>query len=164
MWEKLLKEKREEFEQWYGKFKRHENFLQREFIILPGYQPDWREEIREKTQARLRGEKSLFKWKNFRALFKKKREWWDMLPPKVPPREYRVLCLDIPKKWPIRSLFLEEPEEPKTYMIQSHTTEIRLVKPVMIDLHAVICQVSEDGEAGPSERAAAASNEEYYSS
>ncbi len=108
------------------------------------------------------GEKSLFKWKNFKALFKKKREWWDMLPPKVPPREYRVLYLDIPKKWPIRSLLLEEPDEPKNYMIQSHTTEIHLVKPVMIDLHAVVCQVFEDSE--PSERAAAASDEEYYSS
>lgn len=126
MWEKLIKEKREEFEEWHRKFKRRENLLQREFVILPGYQPDWREEIREKTetQFKLRGKKSLFKWKNFKALFKKKREWWDMLPPKVPPREYRVLYLDIPKEWPIRSLLLEEPDEPKNYMIQSHATEI----------------------------------------
>ncbi|RXN17832.1 sialic acid-binding Ig-like lectin 7 isoform X1 [Labeo rohita] len=45
MWKKLLKEKREEFEEWYGRFKRHENFLLREFVIMPGDQDDWREDV-----------------------------------------------------------------------------------------------------------------------
>ncbi|KAL0160558.1 hypothetical protein M9458_044283 [Cirrhinus mrigala] len=164
MWKKLLKEKREEFEEWYRRFKRHENFLRREFVFMPGYQPDWREEIRDKTDTRvtLRGKKSILKWKNFKGLFQKKREWWDMLPPKVPPREYRVLYFDIPKKWPIRSLLLDEPDEPENDMIQSHTTEIHLVKPVMIDLHAVVCQAVETGEDQKS--AAASEDEEYFSS
>ncbi|RXN13678.1 sialic acid-binding Ig-like lectin 13 [Labeo rohita] len=45
MWKKLLKEKREEFDEWYGRFKRHENFLLREFVIMPGDQDDWREDV-----------------------------------------------------------------------------------------------------------------------
>ncbi|RXN09762.1 sialic acid-binding Ig-like lectin 13 [Labeo rohita] len=70
---------------------------------MPGDQDDWREDIRDKTETRvtLRGKKSIFKWKNFKGLVQKKqREWWDMLPPKVPAREYRVSYFDIPKKWP----------------------------------------------------------------
>ncbi|RXN13679.1 myelin-associated glyco [Labeo rohita] len=164
---------REEFEEWYGRFKRHENFLRREFVIMPGDQDDWREDIRDKTETRvtLRGKKSIFKWKNFKGLVQKKqREWWDMLPPKVPAREYRVSYFDIPKKWPVRSLLLEKPDKPENYLIQSHITEIHLVKPVMIDFHTVVCQSFEKSEAGPSEtgedqRSAAASDdeEEYFS-
>ncbi|KAL0151551.1 hypothetical protein M9458_053139 [Cirrhinus mrigala] len=94
-----------------------------------------------------------------------------MLPPKVPPREYRISYFDIPKKWPGRSLLLEKPDEPENYLIQSHITEIHLVKPVMIDLLTVVWQSLEKSEAGPSEtgedqRSAAASDdeEEYFSS
>ncbi|RXN38161.1 hypothetical protein ROHU_001378 [Labeo rohita] len=93
-----------------------------------------------------------------------------MLPPKVPAREYRVSYFDIPKKWPVRSLLLEKPDKPENYLIQSHITEIHLVKPVMIDFHTVVCQSFEKSEAGPSEtgedqRSAAASDdeEEYFS-
>lgn len=53
----------------------------------------------------------------------------------LPPREYQVLYLDILKKWPIKSLLVEEPDELENCMIQSHTTEIHLVKTVRIERH-----------------------------
>lgn len=91
-----------------------------------------------------------------------------MLPLKVPIHEYRVLYFNtMPKKWPIRSLLLEEPDESEKCIIQRHTTEIYLVKPVMIHLHAVVWQAFEDSvAAGPSETdkdQRSAADEEYYS-
>ncbi|KAL1282276.1 hypothetical protein QQF64_001079 [Cirrhinus molitorella] len=173
MLKKLFKEKRKEFEEWYGRFKRHENFLRREFVFKPGYHLDWRDECIDRAGPRvtLFGRKSVFKWKNFKRLFhKEEREWWDMLPPKVPPREYRVLYFDdFPKKWPHRSLLLEEqPDEPEDYTVQSCSTRVYLEMPKSIDLDAVICKAFEvsDDEAGEDQRSAAASNdedEEYFS-
>lgn len=105
---------------------------------------DWRDEFEyeHELQYPMHGHRSLLKWKNLKSrLLEEQEDWWDFVPPRVPPKQYRKIKCNTSDR-PIKDLLSSElyPPESHDMTIQFHKTLVFLERPLQIDLHKEILE------------------------